>query len=385
MLRKIRILLQWATWLLLIGSFFLFGQQTARAATVPFLTNPYYGSTLAIYSYFDHDIPTNLYGYTGDNLGVVTYQGGSAQSVRYTGHAGYDYLMNWKPILASASGSVVQAQWNDPTDHSYGCGLFVKLAHTNITPNHQTIYCHLSAILVKTGDSVAQKGQIGTSGNTGSSDAPHLHFEVRVLNSNSQWLPTDPKGFATGQTDPWRVKSGVQSVNLWKSSPVVGQPTNYGSFIIQDSVTNTAKFKKWCSADATGVNCPYWEGVNIGSGGHMFYTYTNGTTVDYQAKWVPGAKIASSNNYEVFVWIPDANATSGAVRYTVYYNGGNRTIIVDQNYTTNKWVSLGIYYFLAGKGYVKVVDAAYFSGYTDPANNKIGVDAIKFIRRSDIR
>src|SRR5579885_593285 len=125
MLRTLRISFQLVTFTLLIGFFFLMAPDVVHAAVSPFLKNPYFGATLPIYSYFDHDIPTNNYGYCCDNPYVVTYQGGAAQNVNYTNHAGYDYLMSWQPVLAAAGGSVTQAQWNSATDHSYGCGLYV--------------------------------------------------------------------------------------------------------------------------------------------------------------------------------------------------------------------------------------------------------------------
>ncbi len=46
--------------------------------------------------------------------------------------------------------------------------------------NIRFFYLHLSEVLVKTGDMVNAGQVIGYSGSTGNSDAPHLHWEVRV-------------------------------------------------------------------------------------------------------------------------------------------------------------------------------------------------------------
>jgi murein DD-endopeptidase MepM/ murein hydrolase activator NlpD len=52
----------------------------------------------------------------------------------------------------------------------------IRLAH----PEHyETLYGHLSQVLVKKGDKVPLGAIIGLSGNTGRSTAPHLHFEMR--------------------------------------------------------------------------------------------------------------------------------------------------------------------------------------------------------------
>ncbi len=78
-------------------------------------------------------------------------------------------------ILASANGTVLVARsgWNG------GYGTYIILKHDNGT---QTVYAHLSGILVSPGDSVAQGQVIGKMGNTGrvkGVTGVHLHFEIR--------------------------------------------------------------------------------------------------------------------------------------------------------------------------------------------------------------
>lgn len=79
-------------------------------------------------------------------------------------------------ILASASGEVLIARnsgWNG------GYGLYVVIKHSNGT---QTLYSHMSEVIVNTGDYVEQGQVIGKMGNSGRVKGPtgvHLHFEVR--------------------------------------------------------------------------------------------------------------------------------------------------------------------------------------------------------------
>ena len=54
----------------------------------------------------------------------------------------------------------------------------IMLDHGN---GYQTLYAHLSSVGVGCGQSVYQGGYIGSSGSTGRSTGPHLHFEVRYL------------------------------------------------------------------------------------------------------------------------------------------------------------------------------------------------------------
>lgn len=59
--------------------------------------------------------------------------------------------------------------------NGYGDVVFIK--HGN---NRETVYAHLSKILVQRGQTVSQGQTIGLVGMTGWATGPHLHFEVRV-------------------------------------------------------------------------------------------------------------------------------------------------------------------------------------------------------------
>lgn len=75
-------------------------------------------------------------------------------------------------IMAAASGQVVKSVgggWNG------GYGQFVVVRHDNGT---ETLYSHLSGVIVSRGQRVVKGQVIGYLGNTGRSTGPHLHFEV---------------------------------------------------------------------------------------------------------------------------------------------------------------------------------------------------------------
>lgn len=59
--------------------------------------------------------------------------------------------------------------------NGYGNVIFIK--HGN---NNETVYAHLSKIMVQRGQSVSQGQTIGLVGQTGWATGPHLHFEFRV-------------------------------------------------------------------------------------------------------------------------------------------------------------------------------------------------------------
>ncbi|MFM6277795.1 MAG: M23 family metallopeptidase, partial [Dolichospermum sp.] len=69
-----------------------------------------------------------------------------------------------------------------------GYGLTVIINHPSA---QQTLYGHMSEILVQPGQWVEPGTVLGLVGNTGNSTGPHLHFEVRHLTQNG-WVAVDP-------------------------------------------------------------------------------------------------------------------------------------------------------------------------------------------------
>ncbi|HEV8666890.1 MAG TPA: peptidoglycan DD-metalloendopeptidase family protein [Candidatus Paceibacterota bacterium] len=88
------------------------------------------------------------------------------------------------PIYAAADGTVLVAKDNGAWNGGYGN--YVVIAHGNGT---ETLYAHMSAVLVSPGDSVGQGDQIGKVGMTGEATGNHLHFEVRGAENPFASLP----------------------------------------------------------------------------------------------------------------------------------------------------------------------------------------------------
>jgi murein DD-endopeptidase MepM/ murein hydrolase activator NlpD len=87
-------------------------------------------------------------------------------------HAGIDLASGvGSPVRAVTNATVLSAGWEG------GYGRCVRLVHADGTV---TVYAHLSAITVNTGERVVAGERIGREGNTGQSTGPHLHFEVRI-------------------------------------------------------------------------------------------------------------------------------------------------------------------------------------------------------------
>lgn len=89
-------------------------------------------------------------------------------------HKGMDIGMpEGTPIYAAASGTVIVA--NDSDSWGYSWGYYVKIKHSEL---HDTLYAHMSRVVVREGQYVQQGELIGYVGNTGNSFGAHLHFEL---------------------------------------------------------------------------------------------------------------------------------------------------------------------------------------------------------------
>jgi murein DD-endopeptidase MepM/ murein hydrolase activator NlpD len=86
-------------------------------------------------------------------------------------HPGLDIAVAVGTLVRATAEGVVAEAGEDP---EYGS--FVLLQHGG---DYQSMYGHLSRLIVRSGQRVAAGEVIGLSGNTGNSSAPHLHFEIR--------------------------------------------------------------------------------------------------------------------------------------------------------------------------------------------------------------
>lgn len=345
-------------------SFSLNNQQQFSQSPVPFMHNPYYGQESLrsrTTSYFDHDKPW----YASDNV-FVRYDGkrwaGSLASVLncqgsincYDGHDGYDLNLWFEPVLSSAGGRVIRAGWYNPLNHNAAFGLWVAIDHGN---GFVTAYGHLSALTVSQNEHVGAQWQIGTSGTTGSSTGPHLHFGTYYYPS---WRATDPSGWRGAYSNPnivpdhrlWASGTDTKPVPLLSSK---GKKIYPGALLVDDGGPG------WSS---TG----HWHSAKLVSdiGGKLRWTATTSKSATATATWMP--LLPASGYYEVGVFVDDNHASSGWVSYTIYSADPahprtqvKHRVELDESHiglfqssfsevnTRAQWISLGVYYFASGQ------------------------------------
>lgn len=101
-------------------------------------------------------------------------------------HAGIDLgTPTGTPAVAADGGTVIFAGVSGSLTSGYGNLIIVD--HGN---GRETRYAHLDSFSVSVGQEVGQGEVLGTTGNTGSSTGPHLHFEVR-----ENGVPQNPRNY----------------------------------------------------------------------------------------------------------------------------------------------------------------------------------------------
>ncbi len=120
-------------------------------------------------------------------------------------HAGVDFpARQGTAIQATGNGTVVDAGWHSGygncivIDHGYG---------------YETLYGHMHKLTVRKGEKVKKGQKIGEVGDTGTSTAPHLHYEVHFKGK-----PINPIHFCMDNLTPLEYQELVNSANISNQS-----------------------------------------------------------------------------------------------------------------------------------------------------------------------
>ena len=105
----------------------------------------------------------------------------------YSGNSAY-FRSRVPVIFSTINGSVMYLY------DEFGANYLVI---TNDLDNLRTLFVHIEASFVKTGDRVVAGQPIGIMGSTGKSTGKHLHYEVQTKNSLGNWINQNPINYIT--------------------------------------------------------------------------------------------------------------------------------------------------------------------------------------------
>ena len=138
------------------------------------------------------------------NYWARNYSFGSTDNNSRPVHHGVDFQNELgTPVRAAGDGVVYYAGPDidtlfGPQPNFYGNVIVIEHAITNTKRQKiYTLYGHLSAIIVKTGQTVKAMQQIGSVGSAGVAIGSHLHFEVRLGNPNDYNAVLNPELWIT--------------------------------------------------------------------------------------------------------------------------------------------------------------------------------------------
>jgi murein DD-endopeptidase MepM/ murein hydrolase activator NlpD len=137
-------------------------------------------------------------------------------------HNGIDIDLETGDTVVTAFEGVVRM-----SKYYHGYGNMVVVRHPN---GLETLYGHLSKVLVEAGQSIKAGEIVGLGGNTGHSYGSHLHFEIRFMGQ-----PIDPAKFISFENFSLVNNEVLIDENLFQSNKLVKKQKN-GRSIVHEHV-----------------------------------------------------------------------------------------------------------------------------------------------------
>jgi murein DD-endopeptidase MepM/ murein hydrolase activator NlpD len=128
-------------------------------------------------------------------------------------HNGIDIDLETGDTVVTAFDGVVRM-----SKYYHGYGNMVVVRHPN---GLETLYGHLSKVLVEAGQSIKAGEIVGLGGNTGHSYGSHLHFEIRFMGQ-----PIDPAKFISFENFSLVNNEVLIDENLFQSNKLVKKQKN---------------------------------------------------------------------------------------------------------------------------------------------------------------
>jgi murein DD-endopeptidase MepM/ murein hydrolase activator NlpD len=177
-------------------------------------------------------------------------------------HTGVDFpASKGTPVIAAGDGKVVWAGWGlysgvkDDTGDPYGQAVVIRHDFGYQGKRLYTVYGHLDRVDIRAGQHVVTGDQLGLVGETGFVTGPHLHFEVRVGESDF---------FTTLNPELWLVPPQGWGVAVARIMDTVGQLYSEETIRIRSQETGRIWYAIPYAIGAVNSDPYYRENMVIG-------------------------------------------------------------------------------------------------------------------------
>jgi LysM repeat protein len=155
-------------------------------------------------------------------------------------HNGIDIDLNTGDTVVSAFDGVVRM-----SKYYHGYGNMVVVRHPN---GLETLYGHLSKVLVEPGQSLKAGEFLGLGGNTGHSFGSHLHFEIRFMGQ-----PIDPSKFISFENFSLVNNEVLIDETIFESNKLVRKQKNSNNKSVASHSHRSTKYHTIKQGDTLGA------------------------------------------------------------------------------------------------------------------------------------
>lgn len=249
-----------------------------------------------------------------------------------------------KTVYASGQG-IVKVQTNAP-----GWGITVVVDHPD---DYKSRYAHLEWYFARPDQKMRAGSPIGYIGNTGCGNCGyHLHWQV--YNNNMESGPG---------IEPRPIDVVTTATPFVQYNPTISAPTytNSSAATYMRLVDNTDPGFT-LTGTASCVNNTtngYHQGGIYQSPSVAYFRYCFGSGGVSTGRWTPTPALPFSGNTHVYAFIPAHSGLTltGQASYKIYSNNALvQTVTINQHFTSNKWVRLGMFNLNQSGTYVELTN-----------------------------
>jgi murein DD-endopeptidase MepM/ murein hydrolase activator NlpD len=158
----------------------------------------------------------------------ITYRYGSTANGKRDPHTGVEFVNKFgTPVYAAREGTVIFAGRDSKPVYMPWPNYYGNLIVIEHPEGLNTLYAHLSRILVEEGQKVAAGDPIGEVGQTGVAIGPHLHFEVRRGDVEDESSTENPELWLIPNPDETGVPMGALQLTIMDEAGKLVKPVKY--------------------------------------------------------------------------------------------------------------------------------------------------------------